>query len=172
MSARKPAAKAAKPRIAKRQPAATPAPIVTAEVGREIGNALGRTLADLMSKESTAAVGNFINLATRPDFDPNSFGDPPVHPHAFAAEQFQFSGPVGEALQRLLSSIEDSAALTVRERAQLAPVLAPEDAKLASSTQPIGPSQWRTVSNLLHDMADRLNMDNHARRGILERLEI
>jgi len=160
-----------------RKPRATAVPvsvsptIVTPEAGQAIGQALGRTLADLLSKDQAASVDTFIDSAIgfRPRVadaaatDPNPFGNQHVG-------GLQFGGPIGDAVARLASAVGSSIDLTELERERLAPLLSPPPA----ADKPVSPSSCSThnVAILLHDIADRLFADNRERIGILERLEI
>lgn len=159
-----------------RKPRATAVPVavsptvVTPEAGQAIGQALGRTLADLLSKDQATGVGTFIDsvIGFRPRADA---GESPFGPEHHVGG-LQFGGPIGEAVARLASAVGTSIGLTERERERLAPLLAPPSQPAAGAQLTTSTISTHNVTILLNDIADRLFADNRERIGILERLEI
>lgn len=164
-----------------RKPRATAVPvavsptIVTPEAGQAIGQALGRTLADLLRENQTSGasvgVGTYIDsvIGFRPRADA---GESPFGPERDQAEGLQFGGAVGEAMARVLNALDNSIGVTQRERALLAPVLSPPQPAAGSQNIASGPYPKHNIAQLLHGIADRLNEDSRDRIGLLDRLEI
>lgn len=162
-----------KPRT-KAVPVAVSPTVVTPEAGEAIGQALGRTLADLLRENQTSGasvgVGTYIDsvIGFRPRADA---GESPFGPEHHVGG-LQFGGPIGEAVARLASAVGTSIGLTERERERLAPLLAPPSQPAAGAQLTTSTISTHNVTILLNDIADRLFADNRERIGILERLEI
>ena len=158
-----------KPRTTKKPAKATRKPRqpkpTAEEIGRSIGDALGRRLESLLAKPERSGVLHFAEERGGLDELVNMRGLSPASPPAE-------SPPVSDALDRIayaLKSAEDITQVGHRMLEKYLTPLPPNKDGCGVSTCTRGQSDFVRV---LNEVADRIFADNEARRNILDRLEL
>ncbi len=150
-------------------------------IAQAVGQAFGRTLADLMTGNAPAAAVHLwtaerrtiggedaIVCAAQQEARPVSMLGLKSEPRSFP-----FGGATGEALTRVIAAVDSAETLAYRAEARLTPVLTPG----TSDPDPFGANtiardKWPNITALLHDIADRLNAINALQAATIDRLEV
>lgn len=152
----------------RREATPTTRPPATAEdIGRSIGDALGRRLENLLAKPD------------KPEFDAVSawtvekLGDGVTGYRANCAivSAPTHISPVEEAIGNLRSAVTHAEVITDRETERLDSVLAPTaPATAATDIQKAG--GYPSLANAIQALAERIHADNFRRSNMLDRLEL
>lgn len=137
------------------------------EIGRSIGDVLGRKLDDLLAGRDVSSAAVHAWTAERVSETATGY-----HTNTLAAAQAPAAKmkPVEEALYRLRDAILMAETCTESETERLASALSMPTP--IAGVQKMDRPTTSHLAGIIHDMADRVFADNFRRNDLLERLEL
>ena len=154
----------------------TKKPAAAEEIGRSIGDALGRRLEDLLAKPERSGVLHFaeergwLDELVRARELPKRYVPECVQEYAEQATSVRQSA-LNNAIDRLRAAISAAEVLTDNTHGRLQDVLSPP-VPTAGGPGISPPSNDSPLTCAINDFADRIYADSRRRSDILERLEL